>query len=147
MNLNIDEILESWENDSKIDETALGEASSNVSRLHSKYISLLAKARYHKRKCEVKALEVKADKVRYYKGVMTREELQARGWNQYQGPKILKGEMMELIESDPDFIIVMNSYRSIEIIEQSLESIVKEIFNRSYHIKSCLDWQKWTNGE
>lgn len=145
--MNLQDIQDEWKQDSKIDQTELGNEAARCSSLHSKYMDYLVQARFNAKKAENKLFEVKRIKTKYFKGLMTKDELEALGWHQYQGTKPLKTELAEMIEQDDDYIEASNKHHYARVTEDFLESVIKELFNRNWHIKSCMRWIEWTNGE
>lgn len=145
--MNLKDIQEEWESDSKIDELSLGTESANCSRLHSKYMNFLVQARFNSKKTENKLSQTKGLLTRYYNGLLTKGELEALNWPQYQGKRPLKGELIELIEQNENYIEMSNKHHYARVTEDFLESVVKEIGNRTWHIKNCIRWTEWTNGE
>ena len=85
-------------------------------------------------------------KMKYYKGEMTREDLVKYGWDQYQGNKVLKTEMHDVLKLDDDMIEIDDEVHDIAVTVQTLESIMKEINSRNYSLKTMVDWTKMMNG-
>jgi hypothetical protein len=77
---------------------------------------------------------------------MTREELAENDWDQYLGPKLLKTDIRDTIESDEDIIKLNDKLEYINTIIYQLESILKSINTRSFDIKNAIDYMRWTNG-
>lgn len=142
----LDELNAEWENDCQIDETDLGRASARTPLLHSKYIYKLGTAKLRLRRFTAKFLALRRDKIRYYKGEMTREELNEKGWMQYQGVKPLKSEMNEILLVDEDLIDAESKVNYCETVVAYLESIMKSINTRTWDIKNSIEWNKIQNG-
>ena len=84
-------------------------------------------------------------KTEYYSGKMSKEELEARGWEQYLG-RLLKNEMSSYIESDEDVIKLKQQIVVLQEKINYLDSVIRMINNRGFQIKNALDWLKFTNG-
>ncbi len=145
--MNLQDLQDEWANDSKIDELTLGTESARCSMLHSKYMNFLIQARFNAKKAENKLNQSKRLLTRYFNGLMTKDELRELDWPQYQGTKPLKGELLEMIEQNDGHIEVSNKHHYARVTEDFLESVIKEIGNRTWHIKNCIRWTEWTNGE
>lgn len=143
---NIEDIQEQWEIDSQIDDNHLGEAATYTPKLHAKYVKQLIQ-------CKLKLTKLKADqsllrqiKFRYYRGEMGRDELETRGWQQWQGTKPLKNEMEEFLDGDNDLVAIKMKIEYIESMAYLLESILGQIRSRDFQIKSGIDWKKFLAG-
>lgn len=144
--MKLSEIQEMWSTDSKIDQLNLGPESTKTPELHSKYLNLLTNSKLQLRKSEAEYLRMKRTKIRYYKGELTREELEERGWNQYQGLKPLKNEMEDVLQCDEDLILIQDKIDYIKAILYQLEQILRSLNSRTWDIKSAIEWTKFTNG-
>lgn len=135
-----------WEADSVVDTTRLGDESSRNPVIHAKYISYLTSTKIRHRKAISSLLMLKADKMRYYKGEMTKQELDDRGWPQYQGIKPLKSEMDGILQVDRDMITQEDRVAYLAAMVAQLESILKAINSRTWDIRNSIEWVKIQNG-
>jgi hypothetical protein len=141
----LDEIMDMWEKDSKIDKSELGLEALKGPVLHHKYFKLFSSSRLSLRKMEAdfKALRIK--KADFYMNGPN-DETRALGWLMPPRGRILKQEVASYVDTDPDVRqfnheIAMETERA-----EALEDIIKEIRNRGYAIKNAIDWIKFTNG-
>lgn len=144
--MKLDEIQKTWAEDSRIDETNLGSESARVPKLHAKYLNLLTNNRLVMRRTEADYLRMRRNKYRYYRGELTREELEDLGWSQWQGIKPIKNEMDEFLATDADLIALQDRLEYFKTVNYQLEAIVKSISSRTWDIKSSIEWYKFTNG-
>lgn len=144
--MKLTEIQEMWSKDSKINDLDLGKSSTQTAELHSKYLNLLTNSKLQLRKYEADYLRLRRNKFRYYRGEMTREELQEYGWDQYQGVKPLKNEMDEIINCDEDIIKSVDKVEYIKAVHYQLEQIIRSLNGRAWEIKNAIEWTKFTNG-
>lgn len=142
----LDQVKEMWKVDCKINEGNLAQEIANVPLLHCKYVSLLADMKKALKRANNKYLRMQKAKMKYYKGEMTREDLVKYGWDQYQGNKVLKTEMHDVLKLDDDMIEIDDEVHDIAVTVQTLESIMKEINSRNYSLKTMVDWIKMMNG-
>ena len=142
----LDQVKEMWKVDCKINEGNLAQEIANVPLLHCKYVSLLADMKKALKRANNKYLRMQKAKMKYYKGEMTREDLVKYGWDQYQGNKVLKTEMNDVLKLDDDMIEIDDEVHDIAVTVQTLESIMKEINSRNYSLKTMVDWTKMMNG-
>lgn len=129
-----------------MDQSNLGHEATRNALLHSKYINKLSNVKLLLRKAEVDYLRLRKDKYRYFKGEMTRAELDERNWVQYQGRVPLKTEMEEYLTTDADMIRLTDKTEYLKVLQYTLESIMKAISSRGWEIKSGIEWEKIKNG-
>jgi hypothetical protein len=123
--MNLDAVLQEWKKDCEIEFNQLDVSSQETPRLHAKYLELLSNARMKLKEIEFNQKLLLKDKWLYYQGKMSREEIEAKGWNPdpFNGLKILKGELDYYYNSDPE---IMKSEAKITYM-QELISVLKEI--------------------
>ena len=144
--MKLSELQNEWERDAPIDITNLGKEASRVPILHSKYVTLLSKSKLQLRKAESDYLNTRRKKYKYYRGEMSREELEEEGWVQFQGNKPLKNEMDEFLACDEDLIYLQDKVEYFKTIQFTLEQILRSINSRTWDVKSSIEWTKFTNG-
>ena len=144
--MKLSDLQEMWAEDCKIDETNLGKESARVPILHAKYINLLSSTRLNLRKAESDYLNCRRKKYRYYRGEMSRSELEEEGWEQWQGTKPLKNEIDEFLQGDSDLISFTDKIEYYKTVLYQLEQIIRSINSRTWDIKSSIEWAKFTNG-
>jgi len=144
--MKLSELQEMWAEDCKIDETNLGKESARVPTLHAKYINFLSSTRLNLRKAESDYFNCRRKKYRYYRGEMSRAELESEGWIQWQGAKPLKNEIDEFLQGDADLILLQDKVEYFKTVLYQLEQIIRSINSRTWDIKSSIEWTKFTNG-
>lgn len=144
--MRLEDIQNDWEKDCHVDQSNLGHEATRNALLHSKYINKLSNVKLLLRKAEVDYLRLRKDKYRYFKGEMTRAELDERNWVQYQGRVPLKTEMEEYLTTDADMIRLTDKTEYLKVLQYTLESIMKAISSRGWEIKSGIEWEKIKNG-
>lgn len=145
---NLQEILEMWKKDSVIDEMNLDEASRDSAKLHGKYLELLSVNRMKLKKAELDFKVLLKDKWLHYNGKMSREEIDAKGWDYdpLGGLTVLKGDMDYYYDSDP---IIQEHQAKIQYIQElcdTLKEILDNIKWRHQTIKNMIEWRKFTSG-
>lgn len=144
--MKLTELQESWKKDCVIDETNLGRAAARTPELHAKYLNLLTSAKLQLRKAESDYLKLRRIKYRYFRGELTRDELEQLGWVQYQGVKPIKNEMDEFMQTDEELIQSQDKLEYMRTVVLQLESILKSLNSRTWDVKNAIEWTKFTNG-
>lgn len=143
--MKLDEIINEWELDSKIDHTELAEESLKIAQLHSKYYKLFLGERLHLKKWKSEYKQLYRKKFEYYNGTISDEELEEHGWQPF-ALKVLKADLSVYLEADSDLITAQNKIDIQEEKVNFLESAIKSLTARGYNIKSAIEWIKWTQG-
>lgn len=144
--MKLSEIQEEWVKDCIIDETNLGREASRTPSLHAKYLTLLSKNKLQLRKITSQYFNTRRLKFKYYRGEMSKDELLAEGWEQYQGSKPLKNEMDEILQTDGLLIELQDKIEYYNTTVYTLEQILRSINSRTWDIKTAVEYQKLSNG-
>ena len=144
--MNIDEIQQMWEKDCEMSDNHLGEESTKTALLHSKYIKLMIQVKLKLTKARADYNLLRKNKFRYYRGEMSKDELQAAGWDQWQGIKPLKNEMDEFISGDETLVTLNSKIEYLETMGYLLESILNQIKARDWQLKNSITWKQFLAG-
>lgn len=143
--MNFEELNKMWSEDCKIDETNLVRESSRTPELHSKYYNLFYKEALRVKKLKADLTELEKAKTEYYNGTMDELELKERGWR--PNPlKILRQDIPKYIESDKEVIELSLRIAMHEENAKYIESIIRQINSRNFHIKNMIDMLKFQSG-
>lgn len=143
--MNINEIKQMVESDLDIDSTELGAESLKSPQLHNKYLCILLDEKNNLSLMESILKMLERDKWLYYTGKMSEEELKKKNWEPFE-LSIIKQDVDRFIDADKqysDTLIKVNAQR--EKVNY-LENVVKIMSNRSWNIKSAIEWNKFTQG-
>lgn len=144
--MKLDDILVMWEADSVIDDNHLGEASTHTAKLHAKYLKELIDAKLKKTKLDIEYNSLRKAKIKYYRGEMTKAELEQFGWDQYQYNKPLKAEMDEFLKGDDDLAKILVRQEYIDTMVYALESIMSQIKQRDFQLSNGIKWKAFLAG-
>lgn len=144
--MDIEQIKENWKADCVIDESKLAYSSVETAKLHSKYLNLLIDTKLKITRNKAQFDEYKRVKIKYYKGEMTKEELEEHGWEQYKYNKPLKSEMEDLLSGDSELNKYKYRLEYLQSVEYLLESILSQIKSRDFQIKNIITWKQFTAG-
>lgn len=89
---------------------------------------------------------LRQSKFRYYRGELSKEELQLLGWTQWQGIKPLKNEMEEFLGGDGDLNTMEVKQEYIQGVVDFLESVMNQIKARDWQIRNSIEWKKFISG-
>lgn len=144
--MNLNDILDQWDIDCVINDNQLGEASIISAKLHSKYLRHLIDTKGKKTKIESEYQVLRKAKFRYYRGEMSKKDLDERGWEQYQYTKPLKNEMEDILKGDDDIAKMQMKIDYLDTMIYALESIMAQIKARDWQIKNGITWKQFLAG-
>lgn len=140
------ELQSMWAEDCKLDELDLGGESTRTPILHSKYVTILANTKLQLRKAvaDLKRLErVKSD---YYRGELSKEELDSLGWEPWRKNAILRSDMRDQLDSDSDVIKQQDKVYYLETTVDFLDRVLRSLNGRGWDIKTAVEWAKMQSG-
>jgi hypothetical protein len=140
--MNIDEIEKLWEIDSYIDPDNLHLESIKIPSLHSKYYQIYNNLVLLRKKEENNFLMLRKEKWQYYTGKSNPEVYKEKPFDY----KVMKSDLDKYMNADEDLIKSNTKIDYYDIMLKFLESILKNIENRSFMIKNNIDFMKFTAG-
>jgi len=90
-------------------------------------------------------LRMRKLKWEYYTGKMSQEELDEQGWEPFRFT--LKSDISFYLESDQDLIKLLEKKIYHEEVVTVVESIMGEIKQRAWELKSYIDWERFIGGQ
>jgi len=146
-NVTIEDIIAMWEEDtSHISEKNYAEASIDTAKLHAKYLRFLVQFKRIKTKVKSDHDILRRFKFRYYRGELTRKELETLEWEQWQYSKPIKSEMEELVRGDEDIRKFVARMEEADTAIEALEEILKQLKDRHYAIGNAIRWKIFQAG-
>lgn len=143
--MKLEEIIDQWTKDAKIDDVELDRESLAIPVLHGKYLKL-----YYEEKLKYKKYKIQYKKLHkvlceYYRGELNNpedlEELGRQPW----AKTVLKQDVNQFVEGDDQMINLVTKMVYQEEVVSLLEDIMKSINNRGFQIKNAVEWRKLTN--
>lgn len=138
--MNINEIENLWEEDSVIDPDNLHLESIKIPSLHAKYYEIYNNISQLKIIQDNKLSELLKDKWLYYSGKATPEVYKENPFDH----RVMKSDLDKYITSDEEIIKLKSKIEYYNLMLNYLESILKNIQNRTYMIKNSIEWLKFT---
>ena len=140
----LEELMDHWDRDSKVDSTEPGKEVLRIPILHNKYNKFLSQHNLALRKTRMDVAKLRKTKWMYYNGKLSQEELTSLGWEPF--PFTLKADLGTYMDADPD----MQRMKGKEFLHEECVSfttnIMKELNARTWQIRSFMDWEKFIMG-
>jgi hypothetical protein len=146
--MTLEQVLDEWSKDSHIPSNNLDEASRETPKLHAKYLGLLSNAKLRLRKAEMDQKSLLKLKWMYYNGKMSKEEIEAQGWDYdpFDGLKIMKGDMDYYYDSDKEIQESELKIQYIKTLIDTLKEIVDTLRWRHQTIGNMIKWKVFEAG-
>jgi len=141
----LDKILELWSVDSEMDKTQPGNELINISRLHHKYLTILVKHKVASKTAHFKYISMRKTRGEWYMGKLSQDDLELNCWE--PSPlKILKTELNTYLDADEILITMLQRKSYHDECVSIVDSIMAQIKNRNWELRSFIDWTKFQSG-
>jgi hypothetical protein len=143
--MDIMKIREMAKEDLPIDNEKLDIESLHIPQLHGKYLNIYQDEKICLYGIKLEYKKLKKLKWEYYTGKLDQEKLKELGWEQFD-LKILRQDVDLYLEADDDLIALEKKLIIQEEKVDYLQSILKALNNRQFHIRDAISWRKFING-
>lgn len=143
--MDIETLYNEWAKDGEIDQVNISKSTTDIPKLHNKYFRWYVEEGLKLKKLKAEYKILYKLKNEYYRGELDDEELKQHGWKP-QPLKILRTDVQQYLEADPDVVKLSLKIGFQEEIVAYLESIIKHISNRNFLLKTIVDWEKFRTG-
>lgn len=145
--MRLEEILDSWKSDSKIDATNLDNESLRISELHHTYLRLLSLERVKLKQAKNMLKSLESTLYQYFNGDFNTDqtkldELKRDPWQQ----RILRQNIKEYVDSDQQIVDIRNKISIMEEKVEVLTEVMKSLQNRSYQISNAINFKELLGG-
>jgi hypothetical protein len=141
--MNLEMIQSMWEKDSHIDIDDMHVESLNVSKLHAKYYDILNNLILLRAKARQQEKNIRHERYEYYSGKADPEV-----YIEHPFPKKIRDKetLQKYLDADEKLSDACLKNQYYDVIIDYTESIIKQIFNRTYQIKNSIDWHTFQAG-
>ena len=143
MSFDLDTIQKMWEEDSKIDIDNLHTESLKIPSLHAKYFEMYNNIVLLRKKAEQQKRNIRHERYEYYSGKADPEV-----YVEDPFPKKIrdKDTMQKYLDADEKLSQVCLKIDYYETMLVYIESILKQIGNRTYQIKNAIEFIRFQSG-
>ena len=141
--MNLEQIQEMWEKDSKIDPDNLHDESLKIPQLHSKYYTIYNTITLLRERAREQYSKVRLERYNYYTGKAT-AEVYAEEPFPYKVRE--KDAIQRHLEADDKMNKVDMKIKYYDIMLKFLEEVIRAVSNRTYQIKNAIEWNKFQAG-
>ena len=141
--MNLEQIQDMWEKDSKIDPDNLHDESLKIPQLHSKYYTLYNTITLLRERAREQYSKVRLERYNYYTGKAPAEVYVEEPFP-YKVRE--KDAIQRHLEADDKMNKVDMKIKYYDIMLKFLEEIIRNISGRTYQIKNAIEWNKFQAG-
>jgi hypothetical protein len=145
--VNIDVLTEEWIKDAAYDETEPQKAIANIPKLHAKYLRIMTHHNLTVKKLLSEYNFQRKIKWEYYSGDLNNPEDLERYKLEPMVKKVLRADLQHYLDSDPELNNILLKKVMHEEIVEFCKSVLKELNNRTWQIKSYMDWERFIGGQ
>lgn len=144
--VNIDALMEEWSKDAPIDETEPSRELAKVPNLHSKYLRIMTHHNLVVKKLMYEYHKMRKIKWEYYNGDLNNpEDLEHYGLDP-NPKKILRADIPTYLDSDKELNDILLKKVIHEEIVEFCKTVLKEINNRTWQLRTIADWERFVGG-
>ena len=141
--MNLETLQNMWKSDSKLDEDLHDNDSLAIPQLHMKYMEFHNKYSLMKKERDIEMKRLIREKWLYYKGKAPSSVYKEMPFDL---KLTTKEEISMFIEADEDIGKLKYKIEYIDQVIFFLDSVLRMINNRTYHIKNAIEWKKFQSG-
>lgn len=141
--MNLDDIQCMWEKDSQLDKDNLHNESLKIPVLHAKYHELFNNTLLLRKKAEQQRKNIRHERYEYFSGKADPEVYVENPF-----PKKIRDKetMQKYLDADEKLSQINLKIDYYETQLNYIESILRQISNRTYQIKNAIEWSKFIAG-
>ena len=140
--MKLEEIQEQMEIDSILERDKLDSESLKIPKLHSKWLKIYGSEKRILNELKLQLKGLVHEKMEYYSGKAHPDVYKEKPFHL----KLLKNDVSVYVEADKQVLAVCSG---IDIQEEKvylIQEYIKGINQRSFNIRSAIDFMKWTGG-
>jgi len=143
MSLDLESIQEMWKKDSDIDRDNLHEESLKIPSLHAKYFELYNTIFLLRKKAEQQRKNIRHERYEYFSGKADPDVYVENPF-----PKKIRDKetMQKYLDADERLSGVSLKIDYYDTMLVYIESILKQVSNRTYHIKNAIEFMRFNAG-
>ena len=144
--LKLEQIIEQWKIDGKIDEANAQSELIRTPVLHAKYVEILSQYRIASQKAKFDYARMKKIRREYYLGNLDKESLDEYGWAQFELKIGTKGSIDYYLDADDFLIKFLEKKAYYDECVYLCESIIKELSARTWQLREYMQYTKFLAG-
>jgi hypothetical protein len=144
--VSIETLMEEWSKDSVIDTTEPGKELARIPLMHSKYLRIMTHHNLVVKKTLSDYNHLRRVKWEYYNGDLNNPDDLAKYKLEPMMKKVLRADISTYLDSDRELNDILLKKAMHDEIVEFCKSVLKELNNRTFQVRSIIDWEKFTGG-
>jgi hypothetical protein len=140
----LEKLVDAWQADATVNIAEPGRELLKIPNLHAKYARELVANSLSIKARTAMFNSLKKVKWEYYTGKLDQTELDKRGWEPFRF--LLKGDISVYLESDEDLANIKAKIAMHEEAVSFCQMVMKELSNRTWQLKTYIDYEKFIAG-
>ncbi|AOO15609.1 single-stranded DNA binding protein [Cyanophage S-RIM12_RW_29_1109] len=141
--MNLESLQEMWKTDSVLDDDLHDNDSLKIPQLHAKYMEYYNTFSLMKSEREIELNRITREKWLYYKGKAPAAIYKEMPFDL---KLTTKEEILMFISADEDIGKIQYKIGYITQVLCFLDGVLRQINNRSFHIKNAIEWKRFQSG-
>jgi hypothetical protein len=140
--MKLEELQDEMELDSIIERDNLDNESLKIPKIHSKWLKYYSAEKRILNKLKLELRSLVHFKTEYYSGKSDAQVYKEKPFHL----KLIRADVDKYVENDPDVIAICSD---VDIQEEKIyliQEFIKGVNQRSFNIRSAIDFMKWTGG-
>lgn len=142
----VDELVEMWSSDAKMEETEPGRELLKIPNLHAKYLKILTSHNLQLKLINNQYNQKKKLKWEYYSGDLNNPEDLEKYGLEPMTKKVLRQDLQLYLDADEE----LNNILLKKVLHQEIvdfcERVLKELHSRTFQLKTFVEWERFTGG-
>ena len=138
------DLLDMWEADAPIDKHHLDNESTEIPKMHHKYLSILMDLKSRKIAITHRIEDLKKEKELYYSGQATSDVYKEKPFDLKLKTK---GGIEKHVNTDPEVVALISKIEYMDVLLEGVNHILEQIKWRNQNVKNAIAWAKFTSGE
>lgn len=143
--MTLEELFVLWDTDSRVDNTELGNELTRGPQLHQRWYVHFSRERILLRKMESDLRRLRLRKTEFFLHGHD-EETRALEWRLPPQGRVLKGDVQNYVDTDPDVVEAALEVGIQQEKVQFLESVLKTLKDRTFALNGAVRWAQFTAG-
>lgn len=143
----IDVLMEEWPKDAHIDQIDPQKSMAKIPELHAKYLRILTHHNMIVKKIQASYNERRRIKFEYYNGDLNNPEDLAKHGLEPFPKKIIRSEIGQYLDADAELNSILLKKVVHEEIVDFCKAVLKELNQRTWQLKSYMDWERFMRGQ
>lgn len=145
--VNLEALMDEWQKDAVMDETEPAKELVRIPVLHSKYLRIMTHHNMVSKKLYSDYNNRRRIKWEYYSGDLNNPEDLERYNLPPMEKKILRSDISTYLDSDEELNTILLKKAVHDEIVEFCKSVLKEISNRTWQLKSTVDYARFISGQ